>query len=65
MKMLIVSDTHGRHGNLDVVLEREKGIDVLIHLGDVEGDEHYIESVVKCCCSGVSVLSSALSASEK
>lgn len=48
MKMLIVSDTHGRHGNLDVVLEREKGIDVLIHLGDVEGDEHYIESVVKC-----------------
>ena len=40
MKILIVSDTHGRHRNLDEVLEREGKIDMLIHLGDVEDDEH-------------------------
>lgn len=47
MKILIVSDTHGRHGNLDAVLEREGKIDMLIHLGDVEDDEHYIEAIAK------------------
>ena len=48
MKILIVSDTHGRHGNLDEVLEREGKIDMLLHLGDMEDDEHYIEAVVDC-----------------
>ena len=40
MKILIVSDTHGRHSNLDEVLEREGNIDMFLHLGDVEGEEH-------------------------
>ena len=48
MKILIVSDTHGRHGNLDEVLEREGNIDVLLHLGDIEDGEHYIEAVADC-----------------
>lgn len=48
MKILIVSDTHGRHGNFDKVLEREGKIDMLIHLGDVEGDECYIRAVAEC-----------------
>ena len=48
MKILIVSDTPGRHGNLDEVLEREGKIDMLLHLGDMEDDEHYIEAVVDC-----------------
>ncbi len=47
MRILIVSDTHGRHGDLDKVLEREKDIDMLIHLGDLERGEDYIEAVVK------------------
>lgn len=47
MRILIVSDTHGRHGNLDEVLEREGKIDMLIHLGDVEDDEHYIEAIAE------------------
>ena len=47
MKVLIVSDTHGRHGNLDEVLEREKPIDMLIHLGDVEHDDNYIEALAE------------------
>lgn len=48
MKILIVSDTHGRHGDLDTVLEREHDIDMLLHLGDVENGEEYIEAVTKC-----------------
>ncbi len=37
MKILIVSDTHAKHGNLDHVLEQAGPIDMFIHLGDVEG----------------------------
>ena len=48
MKILIVSDTHGRHSNLDKVLEHEKDIDMLLHLGDVENGEDYIETITKC-----------------
>ncbi|MBQ8558708.1 MAG: metallophosphoesterase [Tyzzerella sp.] len=48
MRILIVSDTHGSHCNLDEVLEREKDIDMLLHLGDVEGDDDYIEAVMEC-----------------
>lgn len=48
MKILIVSDTHGRHSNLDIVLEREHDIDMLLHLGDVENGQDYIETVAKC-----------------
>lgn len=48
MKILIVSDTHGRHRNLDAVLEREGKIDMLLHLGDLEDDEHYIEAIAEC-----------------
>ena len=48
MRVLIVSDTHGKHGNLDRVLERAGYIDVFIHLGDVEGGEIYIDAVVEC-----------------
>ncbi|RDU24767.1 metallophosphoesterase family protein [Anaerosacchariphilus polymeriproducens] len=48
MKVLIVSDTHGKNKNLELVLEREKNIDMLIHLGDVEGSELYISRCLKC-----------------
>ena len=48
MKVLIVSDTHGQHKNLDIVLERVGEIDALIHMGDVEGGEDYIEAVTEC-----------------
>ena len=38
MKVLIVSDTHRRHGNLETVLENVGKMDLLIHLGDAEGE---------------------------
>ena len=33
MKVLIVSDTHGREDNLEKVLEKESPIDAMVHLG--------------------------------
>lgn len=43
MKMLIVSDTHGKNGNLLFVMEKEAPFDLLIHLGDGEGCDAEIE----------------------
>ncbi len=48
MRILIVSDTHGNHRNLDRVLEKIGAIDGFLHLGDVEGDEDYFEALLKC-----------------
>lgn len=48
MRVLIVSDTHGRSGNLQFVKEKVGQIDMLLHLGDVEGDEHQIEEMFSC-----------------
>lgn len=48
MKILIVSDTHGKHRSYDKVIEREGKIDMLLHMGDVEGGELYIEGTAGC-----------------
>lgn len=48
MKVLIVSDTHGVHGDLEEVLERHRDIDMFIHLGDFEGGEEYVRALVDC-----------------
>lgn len=48
MRILIISDTHGNHKNLDKVLERIGKIDMLLHMGDTEGGEYYIEATAGC-----------------
>lgn len=48
MKILIVSDTHGKNLNLERVLEYVPPIDLLIHLGDIEGSEDFIEAIAPC-----------------
>ncbi|HKL99219.1 MAG TPA: metallophosphoesterase [Mobilitalea sp.] len=48
MKVLIVSDTHGREQYLFKTLERVCPIDLLIHLGDYDGGEDYIRSIAPC-----------------
>jgi len=48
MKILIISDTHKRHRTLDDVLGRIGKLDMLIHLGDTEGGEDYVEAVADC-----------------
>ena len=54
MKVLIVSDTHGRDENLEIAINREAPFDMLVHCGDVEGREFYIEALAECPCSIVS-----------
>ncbi len=48
MRILIVSDTHGRTGMFDLALQKAGKIDALFHLGDVEGSEGYIEAAAGC-----------------
>ena len=45
MKVLIVSDNHGREQNLAEALEQTGPIDQLIHLGDVEGGAEHIREL--------------------
>lgn len=48
MRILVISDTHGRHGRFDIALENEGPVDAVFHLGDFQGDEDYFESVSEC-----------------
>lgn len=48
MRVLVVSDTHRKHANLETVLEKVKPLDLMIHLGDAEGAENYIEAIADC-----------------
>ena len=54
MKILIVSDTHGRDEKLEEAVHKEAPIDMLIHCGDVEGREFFIEALAECPCCIVS-----------
>lgn len=53
MRVLIISDTHGYHKNLDKVLELERPYDQVIHLGDIEGDEDYLAAAAGCPVAAV------------
>ena len=48
MRILIVSDTHGNLRGFEQAVKQAGIFDMLLHLGDVEGDEDYIESIVEC-----------------
>ena len=48
MKVLIVSDSHRDNINIEKVLKKVKPIDMLIHCGDAEGAERYIQQLAEC-----------------
>ncbi len=48
MKILIISDTHRKDNNFLKIMEDIGTIDLLIHLGDVEGSEEKIAKVAGC-----------------
>ena len=50
MKILVVSDTHRKDDNLKRVLSEDWPLDMLIHLGDAEGSEHFIPDWVNPEC---------------
>jgi len=48
MRILIVSDTHGKNENFEKVIAGEGIFDMVFHLGDIEGGEVFINGVAKC-----------------
>ena len=49
MKILLISDTHGKTAGLRRLLSRMKPApDMILHMGDVEGDEDEIRSMAGC-----------------
>ncbi len=48
MRILIVSDTHGRNTNYKKVLDLVKPVDTVIHLGDIDGYERDFAKMAGC-----------------
>lgn len=48
MKIVIVSDSHGRLYHFNKAMDKVGAIDLLIHLGDFEGYENEFEYLVDC-----------------
>ena len=51
MKILIVSDTHGRSKEIGEVIKKTKPFDYLIHCGDTDGLEDSIRREAGCPCT--------------
>lgn len=48
MRVLIISDTHRKNGNYLRILPHIGKLDMVIHLGDIEGSEYTIKEAVEC-----------------
>lgn len=48
MRILVISDSHGRNDDVAGVVQQVGHIDMLIHCGDVERGDDYIRSLVDC-----------------
>lgn len=48
MRILIVSDTHRKNENYMKALEEAGKVDMVIHLGDIEGSEYLIQEAAGC-----------------
>ena len=48
MRILVISDSHGRNDDVSGVIRQVGPIDTLIHCGEVERGDDYIRSLVDC-----------------
>ncbi len=48
MKILLVSDTHGHLKNFWTVYRKVSPVDLILHMGDIEGDEETLREGVDC-----------------
>lgn len=48
MRILVISDTHRKNDNYLNVIKKVGKLDLVIHLGDVEGSEYTIEEAAGC-----------------
>ena len=54
MKVLVVSDTHGRDEKLEAAVQKEAPVDLLVHCGDVAGRESFVAALAECPCCIIS-----------
>lgn len=48
MRVLVISDTHGFHDNFEKIVDLYAPVDMVIHAGDVCGEETYFENALTC-----------------
>lgn len=48
MRILLISDSHGRNDDVAGVIRQAGPIDMFVHCGDVERGDDYIRSLVSC-----------------
>lgn len=48
MKALIISDSHGKNNNIEKLLRKVSPLDLIIHLGDLEGSEGHLREISPC-----------------
>lgn len=53
MRVLIISDSHGRTENIEVLSKTEGNFDLVIHCGDGIGDFDHISELFNCRVTGV------------
>ena len=53
MKILIISDSHGRTDNIELIKHKIGKIDMIIHCGDGASDYDFISDYFKCRLNGV------------
>ncbi len=54
MRILIISDTHGRNENVEELKQIEGKFDLVIHCGDGASDFNYFSELFDCLVTGVS-----------
>lgn len=47
-RILVISDTHWNVHRVEEVFQKESPIDLVLHLGDLEGEDAYIRKVTGC-----------------
>ncbi|MDO5410373.1 MAG: metallophosphoesterase [Lachnospiraceae bacterium] len=48
LKVLVISDTHRNVRKIKDVMKREKKVDLVLHMGDLEGHGEYIREITQC-----------------
>ena len=54
MRILVISDSHGKNDDVKQVIEQVGEIDMFIHLGDIERGPDYIRGLAGCECHMIS-----------
>lgn len=53
MRVLVISDSHGKNDDVKQVIQQVGEVDMMIHLGDIERGDEYIRSIAMCDSSQV------------